>query len=151
MGTKPIKVEHLTGNLQTCSQINLVRTGRNKYELSIYTDLLSTKGITENVKRIKKAFPALGLGFYDLLTDRVKDGNFTDKRLNDAVNHVIDNCRYPKPSISDFVGFDKTVKMLNYAAMCKLSTEWGPKVWERYDKIKIDGRVYWYDKSSVNI
>lgn len=127
----------------------MVQTGNNKYEISVYNDELTTNGIIEQVKRIKKAFPELPVQFYDTLTDRLKDNNFTDKRLNDSVSKVIDNFKYPKPSISDFIRFDKTIKLHNYNYMCELCQKWGSKTWERYDKIRINGIVYWYDKSEL--
>lgn len=127
----------------------MVSVGKNKYEISAYTDELTQKGILNQVAKVKKAFPTLEVEFYDLLIDRIKENDFTDKRMNDAVNKVIDNCKFPKPNISDFVNFDRTAKLFNYSYMCDLSQKWGGKIWERYDKIKVNGVVYWYDKSEL--
>lgn len=52
--------------------------------------------------------------FTDLLTESLKRNGFTDQRFTDAVNYVIDNCRYPKPSIADFVSYDKNVKVFTW-------------------------------------
>lgn len=59
----------------------------------------------ESIKKIKLAFPDLPAGFYDVLSERIKSKGFSDERLNDAVNHVIDTCKYPKPTVANFISF----------------------------------------------
>jgi hypothetical protein len=63
--------------------------------------------LTSNIAKIKKAFPALPVEFYDILCEKIKEHNFTDHRLVKAVNHVIDSCIYPTPTIAQFITFDK--------------------------------------------
>jgi len=75
------------------------------------------------VVTIKKAFPALPIGFYDVFMDMVSENKFTDTRLRDAVKHVICNCQYPQPTIANFISFDKRVKVYTYAQYCKLCDE----------------------------
>lgn len=95
-----------------------------EYEISIYQDELTSEGIKAYGKRIKVAFPKL---FNDktkdekaqwiiLFTERLKENNFTDERLKDAVNFVTDNFASwnREPQISDFISFDKKVKFWNY-------------------------------------
>ncbi len=82
--------------------------------------------IAESFLKIKSAFPDLLEGFYSVLADRIKSNEFTDDRLIKAVNHVIDNCKYSKPSVADFISveyqkpieegyidYDKLVKIWN--------------------------------------
>lgn len=88
---------------------NLDLTPDENGEVSIYRDDLTTEGILENMKTIKRAFPSLPLDFYDLLIDRLKAKGFTNDRLNDAVIHVIDTCKYPVPTIADFLSYDKKI------------------------------------------
>lgn len=78
------------------------------------------------------AFPSLENHFTDLLTESLFRNNFTDDRFNDAVNYVIDNCRYPKPSIADFVGYDKKIKLLTHADMVNGSLDFN-----RHKKVRI--------------
>jgi len=58
------------------------------------------------MKRIKNAFPTLQEGFYDILCERLKANGFNDEELEKAVNYVIDNYKYPNPSIAEFLNFD---------------------------------------------
>lgn len=80
------------------------------YNIYKYTDNLTTQGIIDNVKRIKLAFPDLPLGFYDILTLRLKEKNFTDMQFEDSINYVIDNCEYPKPTIAQFLKYVRKTK-----------------------------------------
>ena len=63
--------------------------------------------IVINVEKIRQAFPNLTKDFYDILCERLKAHNFTDEELSDAVNHVIDTCKYPTPTIAEFISFIK--------------------------------------------
>ncbi len=44
---------------------------------------------------------------------------FTDKRLQDAVNYVIDNFQYKELNVSDIIRFDKYLKLYSYDEMLK--------------------------------
>ena len=88
-------------------------------EVSLYKGELTTAVVVDSVAKIKKAFPQLPAGFYDAFTDRIKDNEFCDERLTDAVNFVIDNCIYPQPTIANFISYDKTVKFKTHEQMCK--------------------------------
>jgi len=57
------------------------------------------------MEKIKKAFPSLSGDFYDILCERIKENNFSDKELINAINHVIDTCIYPVPTIANFILF----------------------------------------------
>lgn len=70
------------------------------------TQQLTTPGLIAGVKRIKQTFPNLPAGFYDILCERLKANEFTDERFEAAVNNVIDNCKYPTPTIADFLSYN---------------------------------------------
>ena len=105
-------------------------------EVSIYTGQLTDKCIVESVATIKKAFPALPLGFYDVFMDVVSENHFTDTRLRDAVKHVICTCQYPQPTIAQFISFDKRFKVYTYSQYCKLCDEGDGK---NYQPVAIKG------------
>ncbi len=54
-------------------------------------------------KDLHTAFPSLDEEFFKLLLTRVKAHGFTSEQLVSAVQKVIDNCHYPRPSIADFI------------------------------------------------
>jgi len=96
--------------------------------------VVDTKEVIEAQVRIKRAFPSLGAGFYDTLDDRIRANGFTAERLKDAVANVIDNCRYPQPSIADFINFDKTIKFKTWHEMTK------DDCWDTYLPVKFPDR-----------
>lgn len=110
------------------------------YSVSVYTGELNTKIIIDNVKRIKNAFPALPPGFYDVFSARLRDAGFTDERLTDAVNNVIDTCIYPMPTIAQFISWDKRITLLSYEQMLRKTSEMGEWIWSHYKAVKLPGR-----------
>ena len=132
-------------NLGNYSPENL----ESKSELSIYKGELTQNGLLENVQSIKKAFPNLPIDFYDKFIDRIKSNGFGDDRLTDAVNHVIDNCMYPTPTIAQFIGFDKTVKVYNYAELVNDRTGLN---WDEIKLVKLIGRKHkvWINENDID-
>jgi len=108
-------------------------------ELSLYTGVLSTQVVIKNIAKIKRAFPALPEGFYEVFSERIKANGFTDQRLMDAVTHVIDTCVYPTPTIAQFISFDKTVKVFKYTEIIKMIEDGDPNAFDRYKRIEMDG------------
>lgn len=109
-------------NLQKLSEntSQLIRK-KDYYETSIYEGELTTKCIIENTAKLKKSFPALSKEFFDVFADRIKENNFNDNRLKDAINFVIDTCVYPNPNIAQFISFDKNIKLYNYYDIIKMN------------------------------
>ena len=122
-------------------------------ELSIYKGSLTTPVVIESIARIKKSFPSLPIGFYEVFSERLKANNFTDARLKDAVAHVIDTCPYPTPTISNFISFDKKIKLNSYEEMVKKVNEFGPEIWKTYKPVKFPERekVVWVHIDDMKI
>jgi hypothetical protein len=114
--------------------------------LSLYSGELSQPVIAENMAKIKAAFPGLPVGFYAILAERLKEKNFCNDRLKDAVNHVIETCIYPQPTIANFLSFDKRKKLFTYDDMLKKVHENGSAIWQYHESIKINGLTYWCEK-----
>tara|TARA_R110000850_G_scaffold145012_2_gene267082 strand:- start:5 stop:460 length:456 start_codon:yes stop_codon:yes gene_type:complete len=104
----------------------------DKGAISIYNGKLSKEGIKKNCLKILAAFEKTDAMFTDLLTESLKRNGFTDERFTDAVNYVIDHCRYPKPSIADFVSYDKSVKVYTWQDMVNNSFDFS-----KFVKIRI--------------
>jgi len=101
------------------SSINTLIRKENSFEISIYKDKLTSECVAANTVKLKQSFPALNTGFYDIFYKRLSANNYTDKRLNDAIGHVIDNCVYPTPTIAQFISFDKRIKLFSIDDMYK--------------------------------
>jgi hypothetical protein len=129
--------------LQRSQQENLPQIDRN--EISVYSGELTTLCVIQQVKKIKAAFPSLPIGFYEVLEDRIKELNFSDQKLIDAVNNLIDTCIYPTPTIASLLSWDKRIKLYSYYDMVNMTDKYGASVWDNYKAISIQGistRVY---------
>jgi hypothetical protein len=92
----------------------LHQTGHSK-EISVYHDeKIDQITFAHGMKDLKSAFPKLTADWYDLLKKRVIEKGFTKKRFFDAVNHTIDNCIYPEPTIAQILSYDVSVKSYTY-------------------------------------
>jgi hypothetical protein len=107
-------------------------------EISLYQGELTAQCLVSCISDIKKAFPSLPVGFYDILTDRLADNGFSNDRLTDAVRNVIDTCIYPTPTIAQFISFDKRVKTYTYLQYCDIVEKGGDG--KNYKAIKLKGR-----------
>jgi hypothetical protein len=108
--------------------------------MSIYAGTLNTESVISNVVKLKRAFPSLPAGFYDVFSDRLKANDFNDDRLKDAVDHVIDTCVYPTPTIAQFISFDQKIEINTYEAMLRKTHEFGAGTWENYTQIQFPDR-----------
>ena len=120
-------------------------------EISLYTDeLAGPNDIMDAAAKIKRSFPALQTGFYDSFDDRVRANKFTAQRLKDAVSFVIDNCPYPTPTLSNFISFDRTLKIKTYDEMCKeaLTSE---SIWREWLPVKYPDmpRTVWVHANDI--
>lgn len=130
-----------------------VNSETGEASLSIYSGELTGHTMTRSVAKIKATFPGLAPGFFDIFLERIKEKGFSDKRLIDAVNYVIDTCQYPTPTLANFLSFDKRIKIRTYHELCNMVTK-GEDDFNRYTKIKIAGIFHYVriaDKEMFNI
>lgn len=115
-------------------------------EISVYGhgQITQSKAIAETEK-ILVAFPKIEPAMLKLLRDRFKANGFTDKRMEDAVNHVIDSYTgFDKlPSIGDFVSYDKKVECISQLDLQKKITKEGNSIKYEYTCIDIKGKPYY--------
>lgn len=112
------------------------------YVMSTYTGELTNQGMAKAVSDIKKSFPTLDEGFYEVFLDMIKSSKFDDERLIDAVTHVIATCVYPQPTIAQFISFDRKIKMWTYAQMID-ETDRNQTVFKQRTPVKIDGQTFY--------
>jgi hypothetical protein len=88
----------------------MIQTSNN--ELSIYSGELTKERFVKETGKILQAFPKMPIETFNLLKDRFKENGFTDERLQDSVNNVIDTYEgWDKiPNIANFIQWDKKVK-----------------------------------------
>jgi hypothetical protein len=108
-------------------------------EISLYKGILTVQNIVQCSVKIKKAFPDLPSEFFEVFQDMIKSEGFTDERLIDAVDNVIKTCIYPKPTIAQFISWDKRVKIFKYPDIIKMVEEGDPNAFDRYKRIELDG------------
>jgi hypothetical protein len=117
-------------------------------EISLYSDELTARGVMENVARIKRAFPQLKDGFYEILSDMIKKDGFTDQRLADAVDNVIRNCIYPEPTLAQFLSWDKKRRVISFEEAADLAYKAGRNITDLFEQIELPNykRKMWVDK-----
>jgi hypothetical protein len=115
-------------------------------EISVYFGELNPETIVKSVARIKGAFPSLPPEFYQLFIERLKEKGFTDQRLKEAVNNVIDNCIYPTPTLANFLSFDKRVKLFDYRQVCSMVVKQEVK-FDDFSTFKISGNTFYVRNS----
>lgn len=109
--------------------------------MSVYRgEVVSDRSIVEYSLKVRYAFPSLPPEFYGVLLEMVREENFTDERFRDAVHHVIKTCIYPTPTIANFIGFDKKIKLNSYEDMLKKVSDFGAEIWKSYKAVKFPER-----------
>lgn len=104
--------------------------------------------IAVSISRLMVAFPKMENDFFNLLSERVRANKFTTKRLNDAINHLIDNFNYKELNIADIVKFDKKVKLYSYNDVCKMVSK-GEASFTDFAIKEIDGTHYRVKKTDL--
>jgi hypothetical protein len=126
----------------------IIQIKNDHCSISIYTDKLTAEGISVNTLKIKKSFPSLPIEFYDILQQRIKDRKFTDQRLTDAVNNVIDTCIYPHPTIAQFINFDKNIEAFTFQQISEKMIK-DRDIMQRYKPVEFGGRVLWVNLCEI--
>lgn len=145
-----IKKQQAGVNLHKSSLTVLQTEAEGCYSLTSYRGEITPQCVAKNVARIKAAFPALAPEFYKVMAERLIEKGFSDERLTDAVNHVIDTCQYPTPTLANFLSFDLRVKIIDYNQLCGQVLRQEVS-WSDFAKIKINDRLYYVRKSDKDL
>lgn len=147
-----LKREQPGTNLQKLSTQPLINDDDNS-SISIYSGELSPETIAKSLAQVKVAFPALPKGFFTLLTERFMEKGFSNKRVIDAINNVIDTCQYPTPTLANFLAFDKRVNVYDYNKVCSMVIRQEVK-FNDFSKVRKNGNIFFVknrDKVLYNI
>jgi hypothetical protein len=126
----------------------LRKTDNGESGLSLYTDKKpAADELKMAVSRISNAFPRMPKEFFILLTERIIANNFTHKRLEDAVNHVMDNFQYKELNISDIIKFDRRIKL--YTGKEFLQAQIDGIDSSKFEMREIDGVIFWILKEDL--
>jgi hypothetical protein len=91
----------------------------------------------KQIAKVKASFPKLPDTYFDILRERLEANGFTDERLTDAVNYVIDNFTFgQEPNIANFISYDQRVKFYHYHDMIKMNDQMpGSFNWGDYQRV----------------
>lgn len=123
----------------------LLKTGSS--EISVFDGKPATIAQIEAVTtQLAIAFPQMSPNFWGLLGKRIAERRLSAKRLEYAVNHVIDNFTYQRLTIADILGekTDRKFRVLTYGQMLAECSKVGCTT-EDYAPIKIGDaeRPFW--------
>lgn len=135
--------------LKKVSEQNSLPAVSDSGYISLYRGDLTPRFLIESSVKVRKAFPALDAGFFEVFNERIKSCGFSDDRLRDAVNFVIETCVYPTPTIAQFISWDKRIKVYSYEEMLKKWDEGTGR--EAYKPIKFPDRekMVWVDVDDI--
>lgn len=97
--------------------------------------------------RLRVAFPKMGDYFFDLLIERILTCRFTEQRLKDAVNYVIDNFQYKELNIADIIKFDRRIKL--YTGSEFVNAQMSGVHYSKFEMRVIDGVKFWALKEDL--
>lgn len=118
-------------------------------EISLYEGgMLTERTLAIYLKKLREAFPRQTDTFFDILTERIIANGFSDQRLADAVNNVIDNFRYKELSVADIIQHDKRVKLYTYSEVAAMVTA-GKAAFDDFEIREINGKTYRVKKSDI--
>jgi len=106
---------------------------RNPELISLYDDELATVEDIAKAMIVLRELFSVSKSFTVIVSQRVLEKRFTKKRLQDAINNVIDHHKYPTLIPAAILDYDKTTEVKTHRQMQELS-DWSD--WERMD----DGR-----------
>lgn len=119
------------------------------FEISVYTGELTATVLVQNFKKLRNAYEHLSEDFIQILSERVKANNFTDARLTDAINHLIDTCQYPNHiTPAHILAFDKKVKFYTYSQMLEIQNKTG-RAFDDYGKVRRGNRMFWVSLADI--
>jgi hypothetical protein len=128
--------------------VKINRNEKNERTISLYSDgPASPQSIAIGIKKLQVAFPKMASPFFDLLAERIDANDFTERRLKEAVNHVIDNFRYKELNISDVITFDQRAKL--YTGSEFVNAQMHGVDCSEFQMKEIDGIKFWIQKKDL--
>lgn len=133
--------------IQNGNDVAVYRDGQNGYVMSLYTGTMPTQQFkAQAIGRLSVAFPKQTREFCALAIERMNENNFTEERMRDAVNYLIDNFQYRELNIADIIRFDKKKKLYTRSQMLEmLQCNGGThKSTDDFGILKLNGQTLYY-------
>lgn len=111
--------------------------------MSSYTGELTQEVVNVCMAKIKVAFPTLDKPYFMMLFKMAKENGFTDQRLKDVVQHVIETCIYPQPTIAQFLSYDQEIKLYSRSQLLTMNGN-GNRPFDIYKAVDIGKDVPMY-------
>lgn len=120
---------------------SLVPLKNGNYEISALSGpIASTAEITRAVYRLQTCFPSMDDGFFRILSERIEKSGMSSKRLEYAVNKVIDTFTYKTLTIADILSIDVTRRAVTYETMCNEIAKNGGST-DMYESVRVEGML----------
>jgi predicted methyltransferase len=97
--------------------------------------------VKNECKRLQAAFPQTPPQLILILTQRIVEKKISGQQITDAVNNLIDNYKYPVPTVAEILSWDKKVKLYKHSEVVELI----PKGYDftMFEKVEINNQVRW--------
>lgn len=126
----------------------------DKLYLSHYTgENLDYKTIVKQADRLNDFFPRLTMGYFERFRERLLEisHKFTNKKLIDAVNNVIDTYEYEFPPFAKIVKYDKRSRLYTRDEILKIQNEDDINIWDKVESKKINDQIFYIKKLNYGI
>ena len=106
--------------------------------------------LIRNIAKLEMAFPKMQRDFFKILLERIDANNFSNKRLENAVNYVIDRFQYKELNVADIISWDRKINIYTYQQVCNLIQKSLIKGFEDTEIREINGTKYWVLKRDLD-
>jgi hypothetical protein len=93
------------------------------------------------VKTLRACYPETNPAIFDVILNRIKENQWGDKRIKDAINYLIDNHIYKSINPANVMSFDKKKKLYTYNQKIDMINK-GFK-WDDFELVVIEGKRLW--------
>lgn len=148
--SKESQEKNLQKSFTNTSKTEIIRAD-DHCQVSIYHKgaKATQEQIIRNIAKLEMAFPKMERGFFKILLDRIDANSFSNKRLENAVNYVIDKFQYKELNVADIISWDKHINIYTHSQVCNLINKSMIKGFEDTEIREINGTKYWVLKSDL--
>ncbi|GAB6393734.1 MAG: hypothetical protein MdMp024_0046 [Bacteroidales bacterium] len=129
----------------------VTKTDKGELALSLYDDAPCTPDDVAVAIRTLSICFNMQAQFWAILTERIIANAFTKRRLQSAVDYVLDNFKYKDLSVANIITFDKSVKLLTPLEIAAIRRQHGDAAAEDYERVRIGDRVFYVSKREVEL